>query len=80
MGVADDGRLLPITGGARHIAGGLRSRGFGDDEAAALARRVHRSRAEIFRSRVADGAIARRPGLPELVADLVADGICKQGN
>lgn len=74
-GVAEYGRLLAITGGRRRIAADLRARGLGDHEADELATRVHRTKTELFRQRVADGAIDARPGLSELVADLADAGI-----
>lgn len=71
-GVAEYGRLLAITGGRRRIAADLRARGLGEVEAQQLAARVHATKTDLFAARVASGVIVPRPGLAELVADLLA--------
>lgn len=68
------GDLLRITGGRRRIAHDLRARGFGA-AADGLAADIHRTKTALFRSRVLDGDITPRPGLPELIADLRNCGI-----
>src|SRR5690606_19816454 len=73
-GVAEYGRLLQITGGARRIAADLRDRGV-DGDVEDIAARVHRTKTALFTALVTSGAIVARPGLPELVADLAAAGI-----
>ncbi len=72
--VQEYGPLLAITGGARRIAGDLRARGWGDG-ADELAGRVHRTKTQIFCDMVSAGILEPRPGVPDLVADLVDAGI-----
>ncbi|MDN5859707.1 MAG: HAD-IA family hydrolase [Pseudonocardia sp.] len=74
-GVAEYGRLLAITGGARRIAAYQRARGFDAPAPAAMTARVHRTKTALFTDRVTRGALVARPGLPELVADLAAAGV-----
>lgn len=66
------GLLLAITGGRRRIAHDLRARGYGD-AAEPLAAGVHRTKTALFAERV--GSLSARPGLSDLIADLVAEGI-----
>jgi HAD superfamily hydrolase (TIGR01509 family) len=72
------GCLLAVTGGRRRIVADLARRDETDDLAAdetaleELAARVHRTKTRIFAEEVRRGAIAPRPGVRSLVADLVA--------
>lgn len=66
------GPLLAITGGRRRIAHDLRARGFGD-AADQLAADVHRTKTMLFAERV--GSLSARPGLSDLIAGLVAEGV-----
>ncbi|MGB3480887.1 MAG: HAD-IA family hydrolase [Mycobacterium sp.] len=68
------GRLLAVTGGQRRIAQYLAVRGYGDG-ALRLSDEIHRTKTELFRERILDGAVCARPGLPELVDDLRTAGI-----
>lgn len=69
------GKLLKITGGLHRIAADLLDKGWKEDEAKATAAKVHRTKTELFSSRVTDGSIVPRPGLKELVASLLADDV-----
>ncbi|NKQ54365.1 HAD-IA family hydrolase [Amycolatopsis sp. K13G38] len=66
------GRLLAITGGRRRLAAYLESRGHDAGEAAGLAARLHRDKTERMRDLVTNGGIAARPGLRELLRELVS--------
>jgi HAD superfamily hydrolase (TIGR01509 family) len=68
------GRLLKITGGRRRIAADLRARGFGD-RAEDLAADIHKTKTELFRSRIVAGDVSPRPGLIDLMRSLGQDGI-----
>lgn len=68
------GRLLAITGGRRRIAADLHARGFGD-RAEGLAADIHRTKTEIFRSRIVAGHVAPRPGLAHLMRSLAENDI-----
>lgn len=74
------GHLLAVTGGRRRIVADLAAREEGGGEAAdearleALAAQVHRTKTRIFAEEVRRGAIAPRPGVRALVADLRAHG------
>jgi HAD superfamily hydrolase (TIGR01509 family) len=70
----DYGRLLKITGGRRRIAADLRARGFGD-RAEDLAAAIHKTKTDLFRSRIVAGEVSPRPGLIDLMGSLVQDGI-----
>ncbi|MER3453181.1 MAG: hypothetical protein C4321_05950, partial [Chloroflexota bacterium] len=50
-------------------------RGFGDDEAALLARRLHLRKTELFTSMVNQGLVPTRPGVTRLIEDLRGCGI-----
>lgn len=68
------GHLLTITGGRRRIAADLRARGFAataDDLAVA----IHRTKTQLFLDRVLAGGVAPRPGVIELVTELLEAGV-----
>ena len=73
--VEEYGRLLAITGGRRRLEHYLRDHGHKPAEAEALAADLHRDKTERFTALVRSGAVAARPGVPELVAELRAAGI-----
>ena len=73
--VAEYGRLLEVTGGRRRIATHLRALGRPDGEAESLAAAVHATKTALFRDVVLAGGCPPRPGVRELVAGLVADGV-----
>ncbi|MEU6574818.1 HAD-IA family hydrolase [Streptomyces sp. NPDC046805] len=69
------GRLLTITGGRRRIATFLERQGYGSDEAAALADVLHADKTARFRAMVEQGRVPARPGVPELIAELMDAGV-----
>lgn len=73
--VAEYGELLAITGGRRRIAAYLKGHGYDEAEAGALAAELHRDKTEWMRDFVSGGGIAARPGVRELLEDLVAGGV-----
>ncbi len=69
------GELLGITGGRRRLAAFLEGRGYDASAAAALAARLHRDKTRLMRDFAVRGAIAPRPGVRELLAELTAAGV-----
>jgi HAD superfamily hydrolase (TIGR01509 family) len=69
------GRLLLVTGGRQRLAQWFRSQGRTDEQAQALAVRLHARKTEIMRGLVATGQIAARPGVEELLDSLAAAGV-----
>ena len=69
------GRLLTVTGGRQRIAADLRRRGADGEEADDIARRVHRTKTQMFAAHARSGTLQPRPGVPSLVADLRARGV-----
>lgn len=73
--VEEYGCLLAITGGERRLREYLRQRGFGDEESADLAHRLHVRKTELFTSMVERGRVPPRPGATRLISDLERRGI-----
>lgn len=73
--VAEYGRLLHVTGGRRRIATHLRALGHPGGEAETRAAAVHATKTALFREVVRAGGCPPRPGVRDLVAGLVADGV-----
>jgi HAD superfamily hydrolase (TIGR01509 family) len=65
--------LLEITGGRRRIAAYLRGRRHPEPDM--VAADVHRTKTTLFRELVLSGGCPPRPGVRELVEDLVAAGV-----
>lgn len=74
-GVAEYGRLLSVTGGRRRLAAFLRTQGHADEEAAALAARLHSDKTRRMRAFVGQGMIGPRPGVREVLTRLRTDGV-----
>jgi HAD superfamily hydrolase (TIGR01509 family) len=73
-GPEEYGRLLRTTGGRRRVAGYLREHGYGRS-AEPLAEQVHRTKTELFTTRVTDGDVVARAGVLELVGELARAGV-----
>ena len=69
------GELLLITGGKRRIAGYLEREGVDEPEREDLAARLHRRKTELLQGLIEDGKVQPRPGVPELLDELAADGV-----
>ncbi|HSH23388.1 MAG TPA: HAD-IA family hydrolase [Acidimicrobiales bacterium] len=69
------GRLLEITGGKQRLDAYLESEGMAAGEREALVPELHARKTELFQKLVADGAVKPRPGVMELVDELVEAGV-----
>ena len=68
------GDLLHVTGGQRRIAGYLAGQGMVEAERAELAQALHARKTAILQDMVEAGAVAARPGVARLLAELDAAG------
>ncbi|MBI5718063.1 MAG: HAD-IA family hydrolase [Burkholderiales bacterium] len=74
----DYGMLLRITGGRERILADMRRRAEAPalaDERQALARELHRRKNRLYAELVREGAVALRPGVPELIDEALAAGL-----
>lgn len=69
------GALLDVPGGRRRIHEFLVGEGHADEEAGALAARLHTRKTEIFRGLAVAGRIPARPGAKRLLDELAAAGV-----
>lgn len=69
------GELLRITGGGRRIAHWFEQQGRTPEEARALAGQLHPRKTGLMRDLIAEGRIAARPGVAELIESLRARNI-----
>lgn len=72
---AEYGHWLSIAGGRRRLTAYLESRGHDSGEAAALATRLHARKTALMRDFVRAGDIAARPGVRELLREIVDAGV-----
>lgn len=69
------GELLLVTGGKRRLATYLAREGVDEPERDDLAGRLHRRKTELFQELIEDGKVQPRPGVPELLDELAAEGV-----
>ena len=74
-GEEDYGRLLEIPGGEHRLRWYLTAQGLPGEEAAGLARDLHRLKQELFLDLMRLGAAPLRPGVDRLLDELAAAGV-----
>ena len=74
-GEEEYGRLLETPGGEHRLRGYLTGQGLPDEEAAGLAKELHRRKQEIFLDLMRQGAAPLRPGIERLLDELAAAAI-----
>jgi HAD superfamily hydrolase (TIGR01509 family) len=73
--VEEYGRLLETTGGQRRLHAYLKEQGMDAAERDDLVPRLHARKTELFQELVAEGKVEPRPGTPELLDRLEAEGV-----
>jgi HAD superfamily hydrolase (TIGR01509 family) len=73
--VEEYGRLLETTGGQRRLHAYLKEQGMDAAERDDLVPRLHARKTELFQELVAEGEVEPRPGTPELLDRLEAEGV-----
>jgi HAD superfamily hydrolase (TIGR01509 family) len=74
-GVEQYGELLAVPGGKRRLMHYFEQRDVPEDEREELAGRLHERKTEIFTEMAKAGEIKARPGVSELIDELVAAGV-----
>lgn len=69
------GRWLSFHGGVRRIDAFLEEAGYSAHERGQLAPRLHATKTRLLREMIDEGLIPPRPGMPELVDHLAAEGV-----